>query len=101
MVENKRPMHRFKTVFLLLVILVGANGGSTVRAQSELGSNKILSYATVLDGDTIPLVHLKTVLVVRKWALLSEKEIRKNQFEKTAGPGDIPKHPFQRLLSGA
>lgn len=72
-------MHRFKTVFLLLVILVGANGGSTVRAQSELGSNKILSYATVLDGDTIPLVHLKTVLVVRKWALLSEKEIRKNQ----------------------
>lgn len=72
-------MHRLKMVFLLLSLFLGFFGGSTVKAQSGYGSNKILSYATVVDGDTIPLVHLQTVTIVRKWALLTDKEIRKNQ----------------------
>jgi len=50
-----------------------------LKAQESAATNRIISYATVLDGDTVPLVHLKTVKVVAKWALLSEKEIRKNQ----------------------
>ncbi len=52
-----------------------------LQAQQLMGDgvNKILSLATVLDGDTIPLVHLKPVVVAAKWALLTDKEIRKNQ----------------------
>ena len=72
-------MHRLKMVFLLLSLFLGFFGGSTVKAQGGYGSNRILSYATVVDGDTIPLVHLQTVTIVRKWALLTDKEIRKNQ----------------------
>ena len=53
----------------------------TVRlsAQDEMGVNQLLSFASVLDGDTVPLVKLKTVKVMAKWSLLTEKEIRKNQ----------------------
>ena len=77
---SKYPlMHRLKMVFLLLTLSLGSYGGSTVKAQGGYGSNRILSYATVVDGDTIPLVHLQTVTIVRKWALLTDKEIRKNQ----------------------
>ncbi|MBO7488949.1 MAG: DUF4294 domain-containing protein [Bacteroidales bacterium] len=72
-------MHRLKMVFLLLSLFLGSFGSSTVKAQGGYGSNRILSYATVVDGDTIPLVHLQTVTIVRKWALLTDKEIRKNQ----------------------
>lgn len=72
-------MHRLKMVSLLLALFIGFSGSSTVKAQFGEGPNKILSYATILDGDTIPLVHLKTVVIKRKWALLTDKEIRKNQ----------------------
>ncbi len=41
--------------------------------------NRLLRQATVLDGDTIPLIHLKPVKVTGRWNLLTEKEIRKNQ----------------------
>ena len=49
------------------------------RAQEEMGVNTLLSYASVLDGDTVPLVHLKPVRVVARWSLLTNKEIRRNQ----------------------
>ena len=39
----------------------------------------ILCLGTVLDGDTIPLIHLKPVRIVAKFALLTDKEIKKNQ----------------------
>ena len=48
-------------------------------AQVGYGVNQLLSYATIQDGDTIPIIHLQTVNVVTKWALLTDKEIRKNQ----------------------
>ena len=48
-------------------------------AQDCADVNRLLSFATVLDGDTIPLVHLKPVIVAAKWSLLTEKEIKKNQ----------------------
>lgn len=71
-------MHRLK-IALILAVLSATAAVPQARAQDSHGPNKILSYATILDGDTIPLVHLKPVHIVRKWALLSEKEIRKNQ----------------------
>lgn len=72
-------MHKLKKCFLLVMFATIGLGWSTTGAQEPSRTNKILSYASVVDGDTIPLVHLKPVLIVRKWALLSEKEIRKNQ----------------------
>lgn len=54
-------------------------GMNPVMSQDELGVNKLMSFAAILDGDTIPLVKLKTVKVIAKWSLLTEREIRKNQ----------------------
>ena len=68
-----------KTIrFLMIVTALLVAGGGTAKAQSGT-VNTILSYATVLDGDTIPLVHLKPVKIVTKWTLLTDKEIKKNQ----------------------
>lgn len=64
---------------LLLTLFLGFSGSSTIKAQIGEGPNKILTYASILDGDTIPMIHLKTVVIKRKWALLTDKEIRKNQ----------------------
>lgn len=72
-------MYRLKKSFLLVTLALIGMGWSTVSAQEPNRTNKILSYASVIDGDTVPLVHLKPVLIVRKWALLTDKEIRKNQ----------------------
>lgn len=54
-------------------------GSRRLMAQEERGGDKLLSFASVLDGDTVPLVRLRPVRVVAKFSLLSEKEIRKNQ----------------------
>ncbi|MBP5327261.1 MAG: DUF4294 domain-containing protein [Bacteroidales bacterium] len=70
---------------LLTYLLLAACGIAT--AQSPInttglqgyGTNHILSYATVQNGDTIPIIHLNTVTIATKWALLTNKEIRKNQ----------------------
>jgi len=72
-------MYRLKKSFLLVAFALIGMGWSTVSAQEPNRTNKILSYASVIDGDTVPLVHLKPVFIVRKWALLTDKEIRKNQ----------------------
>ena len=72
-------MSRLKKYLLTILLFTAVYGAPTTNAQENHGSNKILSFASVVDGDTIPLVHLKPVLIVRKWALLSDKEIRKNQ----------------------
>lgn len=50
-----------------------------LQAQVGFGNNKLLAYATIQDGDTIPIFHLETVNIVTKWALLTDKEIKKNQ----------------------
>lgn len=71
--RNKRGL-----IIFLMLCAVAVCGGNSVKAQGQ-GVNTILSYATVRDGDTIPLVHLKPVTIVTKWALLSDKEIKKNQ----------------------
>ncbi len=72
-------MHKSRYIILLIVfVAMACNGVSTAMAQGN-GVNTILSYATVVDGDTIPMVHLKPVTVVTKWALLTNKEIKKNQ----------------------
>lgn len=65
---------RFAIVLILVLILPVA-----VRSQESVGVNRLLTLATVLDGDTIPLYHLKPVTVKAKFALLTEKEIKKNQ----------------------
>lgn len=61
----------------MLVFCLPCSG--RLMAQVERGGDQLLSLASVLDGDTVPLVHLRPVRVVAKFALLSEKEIRKNQ----------------------
>lgn len=72
-------MYRLKKCFLLVMFASIGMGWSTAGAQEPQRTNTVLSYASVIDGDTIPLVHLKPVVITRKWALLTEKEIRKNQ----------------------
>lgn len=72
-------MYKLKKITLIAILVTLGFSLPTAEAQRETGVNKVLSFATILDGDTIPLVHLKTVVISRKWALLSEKEIRKNQ----------------------
>ena len=56
--------------FLLLLALLPA----AMPAQ-----NTHVSFATVLDGDTVPLYYLKEVSIVESFALLSPSEIRRNQ----------------------
>jgi hypothetical protein len=72
-------MYRLKKHLLLVLLFTAVLGMRTANAQYDGGNNKILSLASIVDGDTIPLVHLKPVVIARKWALLSDKEIRKNQ----------------------
>lgn len=82
-------MRKLRMVTLLLISLfTGIDSNCCIKAQNTLeplangigsGSNRLLSYAVVRDGDTIPVIHLKTVVIARKWALLTDKEIRKNQ----------------------
>ncbi|MBR3828083.1 MAG: DUF4294 domain-containing protein [Bacteroidales bacterium] len=71
-------MHKLK-IISLTVLFTALFAPTMLYAQQPVGSNRVLSYASVVDGDTIPLVHLKTVVIARKWALLTDKEIRKNQ----------------------
>ena len=69
-----------KRIFVLtLAMMFCMNCGNSARAQQPNTGNRILSYATILDGDTIPLVHLIPVIITAPWALLSQKEIRRNQ----------------------
>lgn len=67
-------MKSMKRFFLLLFLLLAVG---SVKAQQ--GVNRILTFATVLDGDTIPMVRLKPVVIATKWSLLTDKEIRQNQ----------------------
>lgn len=67
-----------RTFVLTLAMAFCMHCGNSVRAQQP-NTGRILSYATILDGDTIPLVHLKPVIISAPWALLSQKEIRRNQ----------------------
>jgi len=71
-------MRRFPTYMLLILFSFSMLCGKS-QAQIGYGSNKLLAYATIQDGDTIPIFHLETVTIVTKWALLTDKEIRKNQ----------------------
>lgn len=73
---------------MLLVAALASGAAAPARAQQPgLGTqrvmgdgvNTVLCFATVLDGDTIPYKQLKPVRIIRKWNLLTEKEIRKNQ----------------------
>lgn len=67
------------TTYMLLTLCCLALPGAKLHAQTGFGSNQLLAYATVQDGDTIPIFHLETVTIVTKWALLTDKEIKKNQ----------------------
>lgn len=70
---------RFIKVFLITLLLVVA---STSRSSAQIinnAVNRLLSYAVIRDGDTIPVYHLNTVVISTKWALLTDKEIQKNQ----------------------
>lgn len=72
-------MMRLFSKYMLFALLCLALSGNRLQAQSGRGSNQLLAYATVQDGDTIPIFHLQTVNIVTKWALLTDKEIKKNQ----------------------
>lgn len=50
-----------------------------VSAQNPADVNKLLCFAKVYDGDTIPYFDLQPVVIKEKWALLTKAEIRKNQ----------------------
>ncbi len=41
--------------------------------------DRVVTFATILDGDTIPLVKLKEINITASASLLSPSEIRKNQ----------------------
>lgn len=63
-----------------LVPIAGIVSTTQLHGQTAGNPNdSLLRLATVVDGDTIPYYKLKTVVVSTRWALLTEKEIRKNQ----------------------
>ncbi len=64
---------------MLLMLLALALPSGKLQAQMGYGNNKLLAYATIEDGDTIPIFHLNTVNIITKWTLLTDKEIKKNQ----------------------
>ena len=79
-------MNKIKTsivsLFLLLLCLhcgtlraqVGTDKDQTQPKENWGLVNRLLSFASILDGDTIPLVHLKPVVISTKWSLLTDKE---------------------------
>lgn len=67
------------SIYMLLMLLCLSVPSGRLQAQVGFGNNKLLAYATIQDGDTIPIFHLETVNIVTKWALLTDKEIKKNQ----------------------
>lgn len=71
-------MKRFSK-YTILAILCLVISSTKLQAQIGRGSNKLLATAVVQDGDTIPIFHLEPVTVVTKWALLTDKEIKRNQ----------------------
>ncbi len=83
--DRKFVVSGFPFATLLCALLLSGS----LRAQNPLvskridmvreGNDRIMTLATILDGDTIPLKHLKPVRIIRKWNMLSDKEIRKNQ----------------------
>lgn len=83
--DRKFVVSGFPFATLLCALLLCGS----LRAQNPLvskridmvreGNDRIMTLATILDGDTIPLKHLKPVRIIRKWNMLSDKEIRKNQ----------------------
>lgn len=72
-------MMRLFSKYMLFALLCLALSGNRLQAQTGHGSNQLLAYATIQDGDTIPIFHLQTINIVTKWALLTDKEIKKNQ----------------------
>ena len=56
---------------------IWSDGMSTAAAFCDVSTGAF--SATVQDGDTIPIFHLQNVNIVTKWALLTDKEIKKNQ----------------------
>ena len=65
---------------MLLMLLALALPSGKLQAQMGYGNNKLLAYATIEDGDTIPIFHLNTVNIITKWTLLTDKEIKKNHY---------------------
>ncbi len=68
-------LKRFCTIFFIILIATA----TPAAAQNPADVNKLLCFAKVYDGDTIPYFDLKPLVVKEKWALLTSTEIRKNQ----------------------
>jgi len=78
--ETYRPTKRLLVPLLVaLLAVVRPAQGQVFAGGLRDQVNTIMSLATVLDGDTIPLVRLKPVKVTAKWNLLTPKEARKHQ----------------------
>jgi len=70
---------RCSKIFMILFLFCLVQSFEELQAQRGYGPNQLLACATIQDGDTVPIFHLNTVTVATKWALLTDKEIRKNQ----------------------
>lgn len=68
-------MKRLVIITIILLVALAAPCG----AQNPADVNKLLCFAKVYDGDTIPYFDLKPVVIKEKWALLTNAEIRKHQ----------------------
>ena len=67
------------TTYTILAMLCLAIPETRLQAQTGYAGNHLLITATIQDGDTVPIFHLEPVTIVTKWALLTDKEIKKNQ----------------------
>ena len=65
--------------FVCLFILILAHALQAQVPYEEALQARKVRFATVLDGDTIPMYNLREVLITESSALLTPKEIRKNQ----------------------
>lgn len=73
-------MNKKQTVLLLLaaLLLVGCPLGR-LNAQVPKHKGRYVLRATVFEGDTIPLYKMEPVVIKARFALLTDKEIKKNQ----------------------
>lgn len=66
-----------KTLFIAAILTVLLSLGSSLRAQEPVKEH--YTFGTILDGDTVPLYHLREVTIYASGMLLTPKEISSNK----------------------
>ena len=76
-----RDMKSYKILLIACCVMFATQFPQVVNAQdfARVDPNHHVCFATVYEGDTIPLFYLKEVSVVESFSLLTNAEIKRNQ----------------------